>query len=430
MIIKRFEPAFKLAQLAQTSPPGGPLRYDGGMNELAPAKAVRTRTRGASKLRGQVVFMFAFDIAYDMKRVDPRHLLGQPVGTFQMDASKRNPKQLFFFRPQTVRLPPCEKFTDRGLLRLERVVKIMPVGAISISIKVPFEVDELRELVEFHDIRFRDGSTMAEEARQLGEQIRLELLPILISPVPRITDVEAYTVFCVDGPLQRIYGEPEIGSDPDDRSNAAAEDVGAEQWLHTHRRDVAAVLTQEPDADLLSEQEANESSSKYVSYYLDDLVVIDWDAAIIVDDPREFDETLYIMELANVQLAELEAYDRLLDDAVDTAYRDIRQRTRWLNRSRVTRELRELRIDSARINDELSNITKFFGDWHLARLYRGMAERFHLEDWHKSVRAKLQAIDEIYELLHADSNHRMMLSLELAVVILFVIEVAKSFLWK
>jgi len=361
--------------------------------------------------------MYAFDIAYDMRRSDLRELLGQPVGTFQMDASKRNPKQLFFYRPQTVRIPPAEKFTDRGLLRFEATVKIMPVGAISITIRMPFEVEELRELVDFHDIRFKDGSTMADDARQLGEQIRRELLPHLINPVSHITDVEAYTVFCIDGPLQKIYGD----------EGDAAEDVTAEQWLHTHRRDIAAVLTQEQDADQLSAQEAEESSGKYFCYYFDDLVVVDWDAALIVDDPREFDETLYIMELANVQLAELEAYDKLLDDAVDAAYRDIKRRTKWLDRGRVQRELRELRVDSARMNDELSNITKFFGDWHLARLYRGMADRFHLDDWHRSLRAKLAAIDEIYQLLQADSNHRMMLSLELAVVVLFVIEVVKSF---
>ena len=29
---------------------------------------------------------------------------------------------------------------------------------------------------------------------------------------------------------------------------------------------------------------------------------------------------VYLMELANLQLAELEAYDRLLDDVIDRAY--------------------------------------------------------------------------------------------------------------
>ena len=99
--------------------------------------------------------------------------------------------------------------------------------------------------------------------------------------------------------------------------------MSAEAWWRAHRRAVASLLTQEPDADHLSNQEADESTGRYLSYYDHDLVVVDWDAALIIDQPRNFDETLYVMELANLQLAELEAYDRLLDDALDRAYRDL-----------------------------------------------------------------------------------------------------------
>ena len=52
-----------------------------------------------------------------------------------------------------------------------------------------------------------------------------------------------------------------------------------------------------------------------MSYYEHDLVVVDWDAALVIDEPSQFDQTLYLMELANLQLAELEAYDRILDVA-------------------------------------------------------------------------------------------------------------------
>ena len=99
---------------------------------------------------------------------------------------------------------------------------------------------------------------------------------------------------------------------------------------------------------------------------------MDWDAALVVDEPQFYDETLYLMELANVQLAELEAYDRMLDAAVERSYRDIvARRWRGWQTIGVQRDLREIRIDLARLSDELSNITKFFGDWHLARIYRG-----------------------------------------------------------
>src|SRR5947207_14398476 len=71
---------------------------------------------------GEVVYIYAFDVAYEMMRLPVRELLGQPVAQFSVDASKRGPKQLFFYRPQMVRLPPLERIGPRGPLRLERVV--------------------------------------------------------------------------------------------------------------------------------------------------------------------------------------------------------------------------------------------------------------------------------------------------------------------
>ena len=150
-------------------------------------------------------------------------------------------------------------------------------------------------------------------------------------------------------------------------------------------------------------------------------MVIDWDAALIVDERKNFDETLYILELATLQLAELEAYDRLLDDALERAYRDVSsQRVR--GRSNALRELREIRIDLERFSDELSNITKFFGDWHLARIYENVSARFHLGDWHRTIDGKLKTLADLYQLLKHDRMNRWMLILELTIVLLFIID--------
>jgi len=128
------------------------------------------------------------------------------------------------------------------------------------------------------------------------------------------------------------------------------------------------------------------------------------------------------MELANVQLAELEAYDRMLDDAVERSYRDVMQRQWRRSRATVQRDLREFRIDLARLSDELSNITKFFGDWHSARIYQALSSRFHLTDWHKTIDEKLKTLDDLYQLLGTEQNNRWMLTLEISIVLLFIID--------
>ena len=89
----------------------------------------------------------------------------------------------------------------------------------------------------------------------------------------------------------------------------------------------------------------------------------------------------------------------------------------------VQRELREIRIDLARLSDELSNITKFFGDWHLARIYKGVSDRFHLADWHRTIDEKLKTLDDLYHLMQTEQSTRWMLTLEMAMAVLFLIDV-------
>ncbi len=357
---------------------------------------------------GEVVFIYAFDVAYDMVRQPVKELLGQPVAQFSVDASKRSPRQLSFYRPQMVRLAPQERIGPLGPVRVHRTIKLLPIGAISITVHVPFDVQNLAELVVFHDLQFSNGS-LHEEVKRLAEQVRNELRPFYIRPVEPLSEEEAYTVFCFQTPAAKI---------PDFR---------AEDWLACHRREVASLLTQEHDVQRLSDQEVEESTGRFLSYYHEDIVVADWDAAVLVDEPRNFEETLYIMELANVQLAELEAYDRLLDDALERSYRDLSHQPAQRRAKDVMRELREIRVDMTRLSDELSNISKFSGDWHLSRIYQALSLRFHLSEWHRGIDEKLHTLDGLYQLLKSDQNNRWMLILEITIVLLFVVDLVLLF---
>lgn len=370
---------------------------------LEPVITAETPRRVKSYV-GKVIYIYAFDVAYETIRKPVQQLLGQPVAQFNVDTSRRNPRHLFFHRPQMVRLPPMERIGPKGPVRIERTVKFLPVGALSITISVPFRVNSIEDLVAFHDLEFSNGA-LTDEVRQLAEEARREMAPYFLRPVPQLAEEEAYTVFCIDAPLVAEDGKP----------------LSAEDWLHQHRREVAALLTQETDVSLLSRQEADESTGRYLSYYDNDLAVLDWDAALIVQEPQGVEEILYVLESANLQLAELEAYDRILDTALERSYRDLSQRRR--GSVGVMRELREIRIDLARFSDELSNITKFFGDWHLARIYQNISARFHLSDWHRTIDEKLKTLDNLYQLLNEDRNSRWMLTLEVTIVLLFIVDV-------
>ncbi len=127
--------------MMQTTPiqPVSPVRP-------APSREAPPRV---ARLKGEVVYLYAFDIAWELNRLPVRELLGQPVGQFVVGASKRAPRQMSFYRPEMIRLPLLERLGPRGLVRVERTVKFLPVGAISITVRAPFEVDSVDELVAF-----------------------------------------------------------------------------------------------------------------------------------------------------------------------------------------------------------------------------------------------------------------------------------------
>ena len=361
-------------------------------------------TPGTEKrLRGEVVYLFAFDVAYDMTRRPINELMGRPVRDYIISPSKRMPRGVFFYRARTLELAVQNRIGPDGPVEVSRSVRIFSVGALAVQVRVPFAVDGIGDLLRYHELAFKTGK-LAAEVRQLVEEVRSELAPWLIRPAELLEDPEAYTVFCIEG----------LGP------------IDAERWLEANRREVAGLLTEEVAGDL-SAQEVRESTALYRSYYSNDMVVVDWDAALVVGARESLDDLLHIMELANVQLVELGAYDRLLDLALETSYRDL-SRPRYAGRRDVRQRLREIKVDVARLSDELGHITKFFGDWHLADVYQHLSRRFHLEDWHRIIKEKLSTLGELYGILLQDRTNYWMIVLETSIVALFIFEVIMLFL--
>ena len=171
-----------------------------------------------------------------------------------------------------------------------------------------------------------------------------------------------------------------------------------------------------------------------LAYTREDFAVIDWDAALVVDTGGYVDDVLYMIELANMQLEEFRLLDDRLDRVFALAYEDIERRSSVFRFPfRLEKRLafiHRTRMDITKMSEEVSNITKFVGDWYLARVYLACKNRFHLSHWEASVDQKLRELDALYTLVHQDTNERRMLILELVVVALFVFEVAATFFLK
>jgi len=165
------------------------------------------------------------------------------------------------------------------------------------------------------------------------------------------------------------------------------------------------------------------------SYYGDDLTILTWDNALIIEPANDDSHIQYILEFANAQLLELRVYDAILDGELPKMYDRIASKRegarRWLDRryAPLLNELQTLVADSTELVERVENSLKVTDDVYLARVYTAALEIFRGREWRQGIDRKLAIIRETYAMLNAESQARRSEALELAIVVLIVLEI-------
>jgi hypothetical protein len=358
-------------------------------------------------MKGTVVYLYAFDVANEIRTKSVQELLSQKPFPFQIRVGATAPRDVPIYSPLTISLKPIECDSNIGLITVKPFVKVFDVGALSISYEIPFKISSVIDLVPYHQLRI-GNVPLAALAEKLAVQVADSLKPHMVKPNPERAPVEAYTAFTfseVDAPVA--------------------------EWIRAHRAEIAGLLNEESEPGRLADRQVDETLSHSLAYTREDFAVIDWDAAVVVDTGGYVDDVIYMIELANLQLEEFRLLDDRLDRLFIDAYEDLERRGTFWNLlfasdARLS-AIRRIRMDITKMSEELSNITKFVGDWYLARVYLSCKHRFHLGHWEASVDQKLHEIDRLYSLAHQGINEKRMLVLELAILALFLFEVVATF---
>ncbi len=181
----------------------------------------------------------------------------------------------------------------------------------------------------------------------------------------------------------------------------------------------------------LSAGEVAEAVRLQLSYTPEDVFIADWSAAVLID--RDCEETLQAVEFANLQLLELRHIDNRLDNSLAEAARAIEPWTRlrlpfWRVHGRKLRVLGELKVEAYALFERTGNALKLVGDPYLARVYRLLATRFHLDTWEENIQRKLEVAESVYQVVSDQASHFRAEFLEIVVVLLIVIEIVLAFL--
>jgi hypothetical protein len=325
-----------------------------------------------------------------------------PSEVQELPRRRRTPPSITY-RPPPLRipLPPLETtLAELGPCRMTAEATVFDFAGVSVDLHVPFALspDSLLRLAG----GLAEPGPLVQQARALVSSLFQRLQPAIRRQHWLENFSEEYFVFQL----------------PPDACLSA-------QQLFKERREWLAGLLRLDDGPL-SENEVREALERVLSYSPDDLFLPDWACAVLVD--RDCEETLQAIELANLQLLEYRFIDDRLDDSMRSAYQLIHRFTRtwlpfWRSHARSLRLVGELEVEATQWFERTGNVLKLVGDQYLARVYKHLAERFHLEEWEENIRRKLTVLGGIYQVLSDQTTTFRGEFLEIIVVLLIFIEI-------
>ena len=358
-------------------------------------------------MKGEVVHYRIFDVGASVNLEEMKRRVDMPFLSGHIVSERAAPKYARLAQPFVVYIDRRAIETNLGTITTDVSVRLYGIGALAVVLRTSFEVENLRDLRAYASLRIRAGGreeTLDEYCARIAARIEEDLVPYFEDSYDVRVEPEPYTVYCItvsEHPVRTFV----------------------EKW----RREVTALLANDPRPDDIGEKEVADTWRDWLSYYQDDLVVAEWDAALVIEPTASYEDTLMVFEVANLQLLELRTYDALLDKVVEKAYDDLedlfRRGSLFRSGGETVKELAALRMDLGEATFQVDNISKLWGDWFLGKVYRSCARKFELESWRRIVAEKMQDLSEIYQVAQAESEARRLIALEVLVVVLFVIDV-------
>ena len=355
----------------------------------------------AISLRGHIRVLILYDVAEaigldvlrsmaEKKGVELRSSLAHPV-----------PHHLRFERPPSVE-PAGLMALDTGE-NVEVTTKYYDYGVVSIEMELPFEGDW--DSLVSQSNRWSNVTELENRANDLLAIALKRATPALVRPYKTWLREDYFIVHL-----------PEITAQ--DGTTLAAADL-----LASHAREVAQLVRGESVP--LSDAERKEVLQSSISYSRTDLLVVGWTGALVYGHTEVAEMTIQVLEYANTQLLEFRYYDGLLTQLLDGVYRSLEHKSGVAAAWRLSREaasLNTIRLDVMELTEKVDNAIKFLSDMFYARLYNLAAAKVGVPDYRALVDQKLRTAGELYRFMVDQFNQTRSFVLELAVVIILIIE--------
>ncbi len=352
--------------------------------------------------RGKVLLYRVYDIGseIDLDTVEALFENKAFKERFKLDR-KHNTSLVISSTPVSIQLKNIELTLDGSSSEAEVIAKVWHFGTLSLCIHLPIIPGTTwTELVAFAKTLEKDtqiDQILRSKAKDFQNEIR-SAIPIL-SDWKTNEDYITYFIQEFETPIVPITSIVD-------------------------KVDVSALILAESE-NFLSETMKKSTLENIHQYSKDDLVVVDWNSALVVEPSGSFDVPL-IIEFALSQLLEMRYYDDLLDQRLNTLYNAVVGRNRGLlsnKYSRLAEEAGQFYLEISEIVENVENSFKTVGDFYLANIFRATSRRFRFEDWQRSINEKLGNLAEVSKLLHSEVNEGRNQFMEIVIIVLIAIEV-------
>lgn len=277
--------------------------------------------------------------------------------------------------------------------------KVHNFGAISLTYKIPFEctLEELR--ADINDIENKYLEYSISDASAIFKKIR----KFIVGPKFFLMR-NSYLVIQID----------------------PTEDINIYDFKEQYGNIVASLLRFE--SENLSEYQKNEILESAMGYYKGDFIVIDTEAALMVDD--EYKETLDLFEFANIQQLELKFFDKVLNQQLSAIYEKKLKPVTFKaylpfvgNRSNQAVEaLERLKVDISVITERLESSIMTADDVFFSDVYETLESKLDLKNWQASIDRKLAIIKDVLTFYKGEIDSTKEDILSVLIIILIFIE--------
>ncbi len=356
--------------------------------------------------KGSCFVLFAYDAARSINLDDAERRLHE-VTQRQTIPHKRRAPSYFEYQPPPLRVSQETEPVRVGKFHSRSTVDLVvyDFGAVAAVYSLPID-GPFTDLLQLSEELYDNEFLLADSRLRVTQLLRVmdeAAFKANLAPV-----VEDYVVFHIES-----FAEP----------------FDANRLCSEQGPRIAQILRAERQT--LSDQEVDDALGAKISFGTEDLTIVDWNAALLVD--REGEDVRAVLDFANVELLEMRYLDQRLDRALDEAYETLSRRPVNLPRilgyyGAALRRVAELQVDNAVLFEGVNNTLKLLGDQYLARLYRLVNRRFHLDEWGTSILRKIQTLESIYEKISDQAANRRMEMLEWVIIVLIAISIALELL--